>query len=524
MRVIALLLVILAALVHSSAAHAHASLIRSEPPDRAVVAQAPTEIRLTFNEPVSPLVMRLVNPGGAIIELKATQSTDGETIVLPLPVGSSPGTHLLSWRVVSADGHPVGGSVTFSIGHPSATPSAPQSSEIRLRAAIWLTRLVLYLGLFVGIGGAFFLTWIAAEQSGSPRVVATVALVCGLIAAVLSAGLHGVDLLGPELASIRETRIWGRGLASPYGWTLGIAALSLVLALTALARQGAAARWCAAFSVIGVGAALAASGHAATAGPETVTRPAVFVHAVCVTFWIGSLLPLAAMLRNDRDRIGLARFSKAIPLPFSLLLATGVLLAIFQVRQFEAVWTTSYGIILSCKLAAACVLLGLAGVNRRLTPRVMQDDAGATLQLRQSILCEIAIMALILGLVASWRFTPPPRAILATAAEPIHAHIHTDRAMADLQIEKSGDGGRRIKVVLLNDQFGPLTAKEVTIALTKPDAGLEPLRLPAKHQDGNTWQVDELHLPIPGQWRIRVEILITDFDKVIIEDVVNVSP
>ena len=29
------------------------------------------------------------------------------------------GTHVLSWRVISADGHPVGGSVMFSVGAPS---------------------------------------------------------------------------------------------------------------------------------------------------------------------------------------------------------------------------------------------------------------------------------------------------------------------------------------------------------------------------------------------------------------------
>ncbi len=36
------------------------------------------------------------------------------------------GTYLVSYRVISADSHPVGGGFTFSVGAPSATP--PQAS------------------------------------------------------------------------------------------------------------------------------------------------------------------------------------------------------------------------------------------------------------------------------------------------------------------------------------------------------------------------------------------------------------
>lgn len=50
--------------------NAHASLVGSEPPNNAVVKAAPDVFVLTFNEPVSPLTLRLVAPGGATLELK----------------------------------------------------------------------------------------------------------------------------------------------------------------------------------------------------------------------------------------------------------------------------------------------------------------------------------------------------------------------------------------------------------------------------------------------------------------------
>ena len=51
-------------LVQTSVAFAHASLIASEPSDNAIVAEPPESLTLTFNEPVAPLILRLVGPEG----------------------------------------------------------------------------------------------------------------------------------------------------------------------------------------------------------------------------------------------------------------------------------------------------------------------------------------------------------------------------------------------------------------------------------------------------------------------------
>src|SRR5207249_4829837 len=117
----------------------------------------------TFNEPVSPLAIRLFGPGGAPIALGAP-TADNATVTIATPALQQ-GTHLLSWRVISADGHPVGGSLIFSVGAPSAQPPAPSLSDPAVRTALWVAKLVIYLGLFIGIGGAFFRAWIADPQS-----------------------------------------------------------------------------------------------------------------------------------------------------------------------------------------------------------------------------------------------------------------------------------------------------------------------------------------------------------------------
>ena len=93
--------------------------------------------------------------------------------------------------------------------------------------------------------------------------------------------------------------------------------------------------------------------------------------------------------------------------------------------------------------------------------------------------------------------------------------------MADVEIERAHAKTRRITVTVLDGQFGPLPAKEVTLFLGNTAAGIEPLRLPAAHIEGATWRVENVSIPTVGRWQVRVEILINDFEKVTIEDQID---
>src|SRR3546814_4110261 len=68
-----------------------------------------------------------------------------------------PCTHLISWRVASLDGHPVGGTFVFSIGAPTQPPAAGTLAEAS--ASGWFVagaRYLLTLLLALGAGGAVF--------------------------------------------------------------------------------------------------------------------------------------------------------------------------------------------------------------------------------------------------------------------------------------------------------------------------------------------------------------------------------
>ena len=55
--------------------------------------------------------------------------SSGKTVTIPLRSGGGRGTYLVSYRVISADSHPVAGSLTYSVGAASAPPGAELSSR-----------------------------------------------------------------------------------------------------------------------------------------------------------------------------------------------------------------------------------------------------------------------------------------------------------------------------------------------------------------------------------------------------------
>jgi len=111
----------------------HAQLLGSSPKDGSTVATA-QQVVLTFNEDVDPTFVRVSvkGPEGSEAEGKPTVSDREVTQALAadLPVGE----HVVTYRVVSTDGHPVSGSVSFTStqapasASPSPTTTTPAPS------------------------------------------------------------------------------------------------------------------------------------------------------------------------------------------------------------------------------------------------------------------------------------------------------------------------------------------------------------------------------------------------------------
>ena len=156
---------------------------------------------------------------GKTVESKA--SARDTVLTVDVPDTLEEGTYVVSWRVVSADGHPVAGSLTFSVGQPSTDVRAPprpdESSPPGVRGTLSVVHAVGYLGLFLAAGLVVFTAWLLPPlprldvlRRRLRRIVrasAAVAALAGLVQLPLSGayqqGLGFSDLLGGSVWSAR---------------------------------------------------------------------------------------------------------------------------------------------------------------------------------------------------------------------------------------------------------------------------------------------------------------------------------
>ena len=106
------------------AALAHSELVSSDPADGATLDAPPTTVSFTFNEALMPDFVRFVgtDPSGATGDLPVS-SVEGPTATIDWPADAPAGEWRVNYRVVSQDGHPIEGGITFTYDGPSPSPT-----------------------------------------------------------------------------------------------------------------------------------------------------------------------------------------------------------------------------------------------------------------------------------------------------------------------------------------------------------------------------------------------------------------
>ena len=122
-----MLLGVLSSIIMATGADAHAALRSISPKDGSSLATAPTQVVLTFNEPISTsfATVSVTGADGAVSAGKA--AVDGVTVTQALAPDLANGSYTVAYRVVSEDGHPVSDRTTFTVAAPSTPPTS--SSE-----------------------------------------------------------------------------------------------------------------------------------------------------------------------------------------------------------------------------------------------------------------------------------------------------------------------------------------------------------------------------------------------------------
>ncbi|GAB6937844.1 copper resistance CopC family protein [Isoptericola variabilis] len=108
-------------------ASAHDRLLSSDPADGASVDEAPAQITLVFSADVlaAGAQVAVTTPDGTV---PADVTVDGDEAVAALPADLPGGDWDVAWRVVSSDGHPIEGDLSFTVAAAPASPSPSPSA------------------------------------------------------------------------------------------------------------------------------------------------------------------------------------------------------------------------------------------------------------------------------------------------------------------------------------------------------------------------------------------------------------
>ncbi|MDT9687407.1 copper resistance protein CopC [Streptomyces sp. P9(2023)] len=110
-------------------AAAHTDLVSSAPAQGASLDGPPSSIRLTFSDEMTERYAKvaLTAPDGTPAG-QGDPQVEGKTATLTVKSGLGAGRYTVGYRVVSADGHPVAGSYSFTVKAASPTPSMSASA------------------------------------------------------------------------------------------------------------------------------------------------------------------------------------------------------------------------------------------------------------------------------------------------------------------------------------------------------------------------------------------------------------
>lgn len=555
----AVLCAVFGLLAGTGPASAHAVLISTDPVAGAVVATVPATASLTFGEPVVVAAdgVRVFGPDGAEVDNGHAAALGRSTTVgVGLVRGDRQpqGTFTVSWRVISADSHPVAGAFTFSVGHPSASraPAAAQPRGSRTVGVVYgIVRAAAFASYALLVGSIAFvlLCWPGAIARRDVRRVMLVGWAGLLVMSIATLLLQGPYGNGLGLDRVFDSAIVSETLDSRLGAALTARLLLLALAggylvllsawLGHLQRRG---RGCfGAFGValaVGLACTWAAADHAAVGLQPAVALPVDVMHLLTMGLWLGGLATLVVVLRpagianttaQAAPERAVHRFSSIATGSIGTLIATGSYQSWRQLGSWSAFGSTDYGRLLLVKLGVfALMLLVALWSHQAARDRVLVfwNRLPLTSTLRRSVLVEAALGAVILGVTALLVNAEPGRTATAAPPGPVHSVIRYDtggpngRGQLMVDIEPAAAGPNTVRVTVEGADGTPHDVAELRSTLTVRQLG--PFSVALQHTGPGEYVAQAVQLPYSGTWQLRMTVRTSDIDETTVATSINI--
>lgn len=571
-RALALALAALALLPAPAGAHA---LLEATTPERgARLETAPEQITLRFSEPVEAEfgAVRVFDSKGREVQDGRTTAR-GPEVTVGLRDGLGEDGYTVTYRVISADSHPVSGGFVFVVG--DATAPATTVGELLgdddtgpvTGTAFGVARAVQFAAIALAVGALIFAWlcwlpglaatagagggWLAASTafSGRLRALLLAAAAAGALSAAVAIVLQGAVAGGTGFADALSADVIADVLGTRFGtvWALGLGAWLAVGALAAAPRPVPVLRP-AAVGATGLAlprtarlAALAAplaalsalpalGGHASVQPPVWLLTPANVLHVLAMGAWLGGVAVLVLALRGatvrlepaDRTRLlaaVVARFSVLAGVAIAVLLASGLAQSVVEVRTPANLVETAFGRAVLVKIVLFAGIVALGAVNRRrLVPALARaadhgeppGPVGALL--RRTLRAELALGAAALAVTGALAGYAPS---IAEGTGPFSGTANLGPARLELTVDPARVGPNEIHVYLFDRGDGRQydETEELTVTAELPEKRIEPIELePSKAGPGH-YVISGAGLAPEGKWMLEIAARVSDFDE-----------
>ena len=274
----------------------------------------------------------------------------------------------------------------------------------------------------------------------------------------------------------------------------------------------------AAAAIIGIGATVINTGHAATGRWPAISRVADAVHLGSAALWIGGLVVIAVRARHERLRDEPARsfvqwFSQVALYSVALLALSGLVQGLRQSGTSVGDFVSSpYGRILLVKVAVVIAVVAVASQSRR----IVRNAGGiAGRALARAVRFELVLIAVVLVITAALVDATPPR-IAAASTGPILTHETIGNHVVEISIDPARAGPTDMHITLY--EVGSFTTvqpqiDEVRAEMVEPDQGVGPLTVNLLRGGPAHFISNALVVPIGGKWDLTITVRVGEFDE-----------
>ncbi|HEY2429843.1 MAG TPA: copper resistance protein CopC [Acidimicrobiales bacterium] len=555
----------------------------TEPANGTALAQSPGKVVLHFDQQVSvsPTSIEVFNASAKRIDSGSTKHApnDSRSVETAIPTSLPAGGYVVTWRVVSADSHPVNGAFTFFIG--AATGAGSISAEAgRLLArsagsrtvgiAYGIVRFLAFVAVAVFLGGVVFATLIWAEAAEHPRTrrivwSGLVLLALTTAAAFALQGAYGAGLgVGDALKANVLRAVWDTRFGKSYAARLAfVAVAALLVPRLWRSRPSPMARavLLSALGVLGV-AILATWGvadHASTGSLVWLAVPFDVVHLGAASIWLGGLVVAIAVVLPASGAaaegtpspmsVAMPRYSQWALAAVVAVVATGVFAAWRQVGvSWGALTTTSYGKLVLYKTGGLVVLVMIASVSRTTVhgslavPGSRTRTAGgrgrsrpigagarpvgadvarpsrrsAPARLRTAIAAEIVVVLAVLAVTAGLVNARPANQAYAA---PFSTEVKAGPTLVDVVVDPAKAGPLAVHLYILTSAGLIDDVPEVDATMSNPGAGITGLKVPVQLAGPGHYVAYGFDVPLPGTWTIVVTVRTDAIDEYFTEPI-----